>query len=166
MEAVHLDLIRAFGGMPGLRDEHALEAALACPQQHLAYQPEASLLTLAAAYAHGLAANHPFVDGNKRIAFLTMAVFLGLNGVDLTATEAEALTVMLDLASGGLDVGRARETAARQDRSEVARRLARPPVHTRPASVDSDRSPHAAGPDERRPTRAAQGQDTRRGAAP
>ena len=104
VEAVHLDLIRAFGGMPGLRDEHALEAALARPQQHLAYVPEAGLLTLAAAYAHGLAANHPFVDGNKRIAFMTMAVFLGLNGVDLTATEAEALTVMLDLASGGLDV--------------------------------------------------------------
>jgi death on curing protein len=104
VEAAHLDLIRAFGGMPGLRDEHALEAALARPRQHFAYEPEADLLTLAAAYAHGLAANHPFVDGNKRIAFLTMAVFLGLNGVDLTATESEVLTVMLDLASGGLDV--------------------------------------------------------------
>ena len=106
VEAVHLDLIRAFGGMPGLRDEHALEAALARPRQYLAYEPEADLLTLAAAYAHGLATNHPFVDGNKRIAFLTMAVFLGLNGVDLAATESEALTMMLDLASGAADVGR------------------------------------------------------------
>jgi death-on-curing protein len=105
VEAVHLDLIRAFGGMPGLRDEHALEAALARPRQPLVYAPEAGLLTLAATYAHGLAANHPFVDGNKRSAFLTMAVFLGLNGVDLTATESEALTVMLDLAPGVLDVG-------------------------------------------------------------
>jgi death on curing protein len=106
VEALHLDLIRTFGGRPGLRDENALEAALARPRQRLAYEPDADLPTLAALYAHGLASSHPFIDGNKRIAFLTMGVFLGLNGIDLTATEAEALTVMLSLASGGLDADR------------------------------------------------------------
>lgn len=102
VEAVHLDLIRTFGGMQGLRDEHALESALARPRQRYAYDPEADLSTLAATYAHGLASSHPFVDGNKRIAFLTMTVFLALNGLDLTATEPEALTAMLDLAAGDL----------------------------------------------------------------
>ena len=102
VEAIHLDLVRTFGGMPGLRDEHALEAALARPHQHFAYAPEAGLLTRAAVYAHGLATDHPFIDGNKRVAFLAMGIFLGLNGLGLTATEAEALTAMLELASGRL----------------------------------------------------------------
>jgi death on curing protein len=103
VEAVHLDLVRTFGGRPGLRDENGLESALARPRQQLAYEPGADLATLAALYAHGLASSHPFVDGNKRIAFLTMTVFLGLNGLDLTATEEEALTAMLALAAGEMD---------------------------------------------------------------
>jgi len=74
VEAVQFDLIREHGGMPGLRDEHALEAALARPLQRLAYHPDADLAELAAAYGHGLATGHPFHDGNKRIAFVTMPV--------------------------------------------------------------------------------------------
>lgn len=99
VEAVQFDLIREHGGMPGLRDEHALEAALARPLQRRAYETGADLADLAAAYGHGLATGHPFHDGNKRIAFVTMAVFLELNGVRLEADEAEVVTVMLSLAA-------------------------------------------------------------------
>ena len=100
MEAVQFDLIREHGGMPGLRDEHALEAALARPQQRRAYRPDADLAELAAAYGHGLATGHPFHDGHKRIALVTMAVFLELNEVTLEAGEAEVVTVILSLAAG------------------------------------------------------------------
>ncbi len=100
VEAVQFDLIREHGGMPGLRDEHGLEAALARPQQWRAYRPDADLAELAAAYGHGLATGHPFHDGNKRIAFVTTAVFLELNGVTLEADEAEVVTVILSLAAG------------------------------------------------------------------
>ena len=100
VEAVQFDLIREHGGMPGLRDEHALEAALARPLQRRAYHADADLAELAAAYAHGLASGHPFRDGNKRIAFVTVAVFLELNGVELEADEAEVVTAMLGLAAG------------------------------------------------------------------
>jgi len=89
--------------MPGLRDEHGLEAALARPRQRLAYKPESDLAELAASYCRGLAASHPFHDGNKRIAFVTGAVFLELNGVELRAPEGEVVTVMLSLAAGELD---------------------------------------------------------------
>jgi death-on-curing protein len=99
VEAVQFDLIREHGGMPGLRDEHALEAALARPLQRRAYHADADLAELAAAYAHGLASGHPFHDGNKRIAFVAMAVFLELNGVEFEADEAEVVTVMLGLAA-------------------------------------------------------------------
>jgi len=100
VEAVQFDLIREHGGMPGLRDEHALEAALARLRQRRAYRADADLAELAAAYGHGLATGHPFHDGNKRIAFVTMAVFLELNGVQLEAEEPEVVTVVLALAAG------------------------------------------------------------------
>ena len=103
VEATQFDLVREHGGLLGLRDEHGLEAALARPRQRLAYTPGADACELAAVYGHGLAASHPFHDGNKRIAFVTMAVFLELNGVELAATEAEVVTVMLALAAGELD---------------------------------------------------------------
>jgi death on curing protein len=102
VEAVQFDLIHEHGGMPGIRNEHALEAALARPRQRHAYHAGADLAELAAAYGHGLASGHPFHDGNKRIAFVTMAVFLELNGVELEADEAEVVTVMLGLAAGEL----------------------------------------------------------------
>lgn len=102
VEAVQFDLIRTFGGMPGLRDEHALEAALTrAPQRH-AYEPDADIAELAAAYGFGLASGHPFVDGNKRIAFLTMAIFAQLNGHEIEAPEDEVVGIMLALAAGKL----------------------------------------------------------------
>jgi death-on-curing protein len=100
VEAVQFDLIRTHGGMPGLRDEHTLESALARARQRYAYEPTGDLATLAATYGHGLARDHPFNDGNKRIAFLTMAVFLGLNGWEIEASEEEVVTVVLALAAG------------------------------------------------------------------
>ena len=88
--------------MPGIRDENALEAALARPEQKHNYDPDADLATLAAAYAFGLAKAHPFNDGNKRAAFLCAMIFLGLNGKDLDATEADVVQVMTALAAGSL----------------------------------------------------------------
>jgi death on curing protein len=100
VEAIQFDLVRAHGGMPGLRDEAGLESALARAKQRAAYEPGSDLAALAAAYGFGLARDHPFNDGNKRAAFVVMAVFLGLNGRDLDAPEAEVVTVMLGLAAG------------------------------------------------------------------
>jgi death-on-curing protein len=103
VEAVHVDLIREHGGLPGLRDEHALESALARPRQRYAYSPDSDLARLAAAYGHGLASSHPFIDGSERVSFVTMAVFLGLNGLAIEAPESEVVAMMLALAGGELD---------------------------------------------------------------
>jgi death on curing protein len=100
---VHLDLIREHGGLPGTRDEDALESALARPRQQCAYRPQPDLASLAAAYAFGIARNHPYHDGNKRIAFVTMAVFLGMNGQRFVATDEEVVAALLELAAGTLD---------------------------------------------------------------
>ena len=89
--------------MPGLRDENALEFALARPRQRFSYDPEADLAAFAAAYGYGLARNHPYNDGNKRVAFMVMAVFLGLNDHELVAAEADVVTKIVALASGELD---------------------------------------------------------------
>lgn len=102
VEATHLDQLREHGGMPGLRDVDALEAALARPRQKWNCDSEVDLAALAAAYAFALATAHPFSDGNKRIALLTMVVFLGLNGQALETTEAELVQVMTALAAGTL----------------------------------------------------------------
>jgi death-on-curing protein len=102
VDAAHLDQLREHGGMAGLRDENALEAALGRARHKWTYEPDADLATLAAAYAYSLATAHPFNDGNKRIAFLTAVIFLGLNGKDLDATEAEVVQVMVALAAGSL----------------------------------------------------------------
>lgn len=104
VEAVQFDLIREHGGMPGLRDENGLDAALARLRQRLAYEPDADLAELAAGCGHGLATSHPFHDGHNRIAFVTMAAFLELNGVELQAAEADVVAVMLALAAWELDV--------------------------------------------------------------
>ncbi len=102
VDAAHLDQLREHGGLTGVRDENGLEAALARPQQKRHYEPDADLATLAAAYAFGLAKAHAFNDGNKRAAFLTAVIFLGLNGKDLDATEAEVVQAMTALAAGSL----------------------------------------------------------------
>lgn len=88
-----------FGGGSGLRDEGLLDSALAHPLQLVAYGAP-DLADLAASYAFGLAKNHPFVDGNKRTAFMALVLFLDLNGVRLSAAPADATVVMLELAAG------------------------------------------------------------------
>lgn len=102
VDAAHLDQLREHGGLPGVRDENGLEAALARARQKWHYEPDADLASLAAAYAFGLAKAHAFSDGNKRTAFLTAVIFLGLNGKDLDATEPEVVQVMIALAAGSL----------------------------------------------------------------
>ena len=99
--ALHLRAIDEFGGNPGIRDEGLLESALARPRNLLGYG-EPSLFALAAAYGFGLAKNHAFIDGNKRVAFAAIDVFLQLNGYELTADQVEAVVVFQDLASGEL----------------------------------------------------------------
>jgi death-on-curing protein len=102
VDATHLDQLREHGGLPGVRDENALESALARPRQKWHYDPDADLSSLASAYAFGLRKAHAFNDGNKRIAFLTAVIFLGLNGKDLEASEAEVVQVMVALAEGSM----------------------------------------------------------------
>jgi death-on-curing protein len=99
--AVHAESIAAHGGSLGVRDEGLLDAALARPQHVHAYE-DADLCRLAASYAHELAKNHPFVDGNKRTAFLAAAVFLERNGLVLEAPPAHAVVFVLGLAEGSL----------------------------------------------------------------
>lgn len=103
VDAIQTDMLLTHGGMPGLRDENLLESALARPKQLLSYEPDADLAALAAAYGYGLARNHPYNDGNKRVAFVVMAVFLGLNGLDITASEADVVTTIVALAAGKID---------------------------------------------------------------
>ena len=100
VEALHADQVLEHGGSLGIRDEGLLESALARPQQKWHYEPGTDLATLAAAYAFGIAKNHPFIDGNKRGAHAAMEVFLMLNGLELTGTVDEHETLMLDLADG------------------------------------------------------------------
>jgi len=95
-------LVAEFGGEPGLRDAGLLESALARPRHRWEYE-SASLFELAAAYAFGLSRNHPFLDGNKRIAFTTAILFLELNGLRFTAAEADAVVQTLALTTGALD---------------------------------------------------------------
>lgn len=100
VDALHDASIRDFGGSPGVRDSGLIESAIARAINLWTYQPESDLAALAAAYAFGLAKNHGYIDGNKRIGFLAMAAFLFINGYLLEVAEAEAVIVMLELASG------------------------------------------------------------------
>jgi death-on-curing protein len=102
VDAIHADQVREHGGPLGVRDENALESALARPQQKLAYDSAIDMAGLAAAYAFGLARNHPYRDGNKRIAFLALVTFLGLNGIEFETTEDDVVATILALAEGSL----------------------------------------------------------------
>ncbi|MCK1715502.1 MULTISPECIES: type II toxin-antitoxin system death-on-curing family toxin [unclassified Bradyrhizobium] len=97
--ALHARQLRRFGGAPGLRDEGMLRSALDRPINKWRDE-QAPLDELAAAYAFGLAKNHAFVDGNKRIVFMAMMVFLRKNGVAFSPDPAEATIIMLSLAAG------------------------------------------------------------------
>ena len=99
--AIHGELLAEHGGSEGVRDVGLLESALARPSNLLSYDTP-TLFDMAAAYAYGIAKNHPFVDGNKRTALACCDVFLQLNGFELNATEPEATTTFLALASGSL----------------------------------------------------------------
>ena len=100
-EAAHLEQLAEHGGAEGVRDARLLESAMARPQNLVAYgQPDAA--DLAAAYAFGIARNHPFADGNKRTAAVVSETFLMLNGFALGATDAELVVAFLALAAGDL----------------------------------------------------------------
>ena len=98
----HRRQLDLFGGAPGLRDQGALASALNRPVNRWTYE-EAELPELAAAYAFGLAKNHAFVDGNKRISFLAMTAFLVLNGIDFAPDPDEATAIILAVASSDID---------------------------------------------------------------
>lgn len=99
---LHDESLAEHGGSSGIRDEGLLDSALARPENLAAYG-EPDVADLAASYAFGIAKNHPFVDGNKRTAFLALGVFLGLNGQRLVATQLDATTTMLAVAASEID---------------------------------------------------------------
>jgi death-on-curing protein len=101
--ALHDESVARFGGQPGIRDPGLLDSAIARPRNRLGYEPDTSLSRLAAAYGFGLAKNHAFVDGNKRIAVLSVAVFLALNGRRFDPDEVDEVRTILALAAGDLD---------------------------------------------------------------
>ncbi|MBK6426725.1 MAG: type II toxin-antitoxin system death-on-curing family toxin [Blastocatellia bacterium] len=100
---LHAEGLAEHGGPEGVRDAGLLESALDRPRNLAAYEPESDLARLAACYAVGIARNHPFVDGNKRAAFLSLGLFLALNGQRLVADKVDAVRVMIDVAAGSMD---------------------------------------------------------------
>jgi len=100
--SAHKMLLSEHGGSPGLRDEALLISALARPQQRFAYELESSIFELAASYSYGLAKNHSFVDGNKRIAFTVAAIFLEINEFHFNVPESEVVVIFENLASNNI----------------------------------------------------------------
>ena len=101
--AAHDEVIARTGGASGVRDAGLLESALMRPQNRWAYEGVDRIIDLAATYAVALAKNHPFIDGNKRAAFVGMAIFLMRNGFVLTASNPDATATMIAVASGQMD---------------------------------------------------------------
>lgn len=102
--ALHDRSLALHGGPSGVRDEGLLESALQRPVNRFFYESETSIAALAATYAVGIASNHPFVDGNKRAAYQALILFLALNGAPLKADKADAVTTMLAVAAGRMDI--------------------------------------------------------------
>lgn len=102
IRAVHEEQLAEHGGAAGIRDEGMLESALNRPLQQAHYGTP-DVAELAAGYAYGIARNHPFIDGNKRTAFVAAELFLALNGHMLTADDVSCVSTMLALAAGELD---------------------------------------------------------------
>ncbi len=100
---LHEESLAMFGGASGLRDEGLLDSALARPLNTHAYNPDSTLADLAASYGFGLAKNHAFVDGNKRAAFLSIGMFLAINGHKLVADQVDAIQTVLAVAAGELE---------------------------------------------------------------
>jgi death on curing protein len=103
VDALHYQQLSRFGGLFGVRDEGAVESALARARNQWEYAEERDVAKLAAAYGYGLTRNHGYSDGNKRIGFVAMAVFLDVNGWSLEAPEPEVVRVMLGVADGSLN---------------------------------------------------------------
>jgi death-on-curing protein len=99
--AIHDEQLAEHGGQAGVRDRGLLESAVARPRNQFAYG-ESSHARLAASYAFGISRNHPFLDGNKRTSLVVAELFLALNGVELTASDAKCITTFLQLAAGDL----------------------------------------------------------------
>ena len=99
--AVHEEQLAEHGGASGMRDAGLFDSALARPQQLAAYA-EPDIAALAAAYGWGLARNHPFIDGNKRTAFVATELFLSLNGAELVVDDADCVLTVLAVAGGSL----------------------------------------------------------------
>jgi death-on-curing protein len=97
--AIHDEQIAEHGGAPGIRDHALLESALARPRNHAGYGA-ADVPGLGALYALAIARNHPFVDGNKRAAFVALETFLILNGFELVASDAEATVMIIEMSAG------------------------------------------------------------------
>ena len=102
VEAIHDSQLSEHGGLGGVRDEGMLASALARPKNLAAYE-EPDACRRAAAYGFGIARNHPFVDGNKRTAFVAVELFLELNGFTLTASDTDCVLIMLGVADGSID---------------------------------------------------------------
>jgi death-on-curing protein len=102
IDEAHFRQIREHGGRHGLRDENALESALARPGQRWGYDEAVTIPDLAAAYAFGLIRDHPYVDGNKRIGLVAMVAFLDRNGHEMTASDTGAVEVIRSVAAGDL----------------------------------------------------------------
>ena len=101
--AIHRRQLAEHGGLDGIRDEGLLQSALYRPQNLLAYsESPPDVASLAAAYAYGIVKNHPFVDGNKRTAYVVMRTFLKLNGYDIQSSSEEKYQVWISLAEGKL----------------------------------------------------------------
>ena len=97
--AVHDEQLAEHGGQSGVRDASLFESAMGKPQNVAAYgEPDAA--ALAASYGYGISRNHPFLDGNKRTAFVAVELFLMLNGYQLTAADPQCVLTMLDVAAG------------------------------------------------------------------
>lgn len=102
VDAIHFQQLQRFGGLHGVRDGNVIESALARPRNLWAYDGVTDLATLAAAYGYGLTRGHGYIDGNKRVGFVAMAIFLDINGWSLQAPEPEVVQAMLAVASGEL----------------------------------------------------------------
>jgi death-on-curing protein len=98
----HAEQLAIHGGPPGVRDESSLESALGRPRNKWHYETQ-DLARLAAAYAYGIARNHPFVDGDKRAAMMAMIIFLRLNGIPFKPKVAEAAAAILALAASEIE---------------------------------------------------------------
>lgn len=109
MLALYEDVVVASGGASGLRDEGLLESALARPANRYLYEGVDDRLELAATYAVGIASNHPFLDGNKRMAFIALGQFLADHGIVLTAAPGDATAIMLGVARGEVDIAQLTE---------------------------------------------------------